>query len=106
VLEPDEDEDPSRLCAVCSARPRWSKHGNCTRCAVCAGPELRKLILHRKKDQQFCTVPAIVRIRERYHALRRLGATIAEARSGSQGVRAFEAARERLSVPFRSDRGR
>jgi hypothetical protein len=49
-MEPDEDEDPTRLCAKCGTRPRWSRMGNCTTCVECGGRYVAKCISRRKQD--------------------------------------------------------
>lgn len=48
TLEPDEDEDPTRICVKCEIRPRWSRHGTCRRCVECAGRTVARCILRRK----------------------------------------------------------
>jgi hypothetical protein len=35
VIEPDADEDPTRVCVKCEQRPRWSRHGRCRYCLQC-----------------------------------------------------------------------
>lgn len=47
----DENDDPTRACARCAARPRWSRHGNCRNCVECSGKKVRYCIMRRKKDE-------------------------------------------------------
>jgi hypothetical protein len=54
-MEPDEDEDPTRLCAKCEVRPRYSKHGCCRNCLQCAGRQAIKCIRRRKKEHPTST---------------------------------------------------
>lgn len=83
MIEPDEDEDDTRLCAHCGVRPRWSKHGTCKRCAVCTGGKLRAYILHRKNETPPKKVVQSAQVKARmarYHTLRGLGMNSADAR--------------------------
>lgn len=51
TLEPDEDEDPTRICVKCEIRPRWSRHGTCRHCVECAGRTVARCILRRKNER-------------------------------------------------------
>lgn len=97
MIEPDEDEDPTRLCAKCEQRPRWSKHGACRNCAVCAGSRGLSFCLRRRKSDEpsrKVQLPKHAQLRlDRYHALRALGATSAEAVLGAGSVASFEMAK-------------
>lgn len=69
TLEPDEDEDPTRICAKCGVRPRWSRHGTCKRCVECAGTTVRRCILARK-NERWEPAPHNARRRQRYAAMK------------------------------------
>jgi hypothetical protein len=99
-MEPDEDEDPTRLCAKCGLRPRWSKHGACRHCAPCAGVRNLTFCLRARKTDEpprkVTPSPAAARQQERYHELRRLGMPSHQARDSVSGRAVFEAALKKL----------
>lgn len=77
-LEPDEDEDPTRVCVKCGLRPRWSRHQSCTRCVECAGKAVAYCIRVRKEPTPIgCIQQPRTR---RYHQLRAAGASAMFAR--------------------------
>lgn len=83
-IEPDEDEDPTRICTKCEERPRWSRHGCCRLCVECAGKNVAWCIRVRKSEEApKSKVPSRcdALCRQRYDTLRRLGATSKQARA-------------------------
>lgn len=96
MMEPDEDEDPTRICVKCGIRPRWSRHGQCTRCVECAGKAVAYCIRVRKEPTP---VESIHQSRtERYHRLRRAGASAMFARRYCRSPGGFQMGMRQLGA--------
>lgn len=81
MMEPDEDEDQTRLCSRCARRPRWSRHAGCKFCIQCGGRSVIKSLKHRKggTSRKVEPKPWVAARRVRYYELRALGVRSAEA---------------------------
>jgi hypothetical protein len=101
-LEPDEDEDPNRVCVKCGVRPRWSRHGNCRFCVDCNPDSVVHCVKLRKEDAPLPNTATRSGQRQvRYRALRKAGATCEFALLHRCGERSYQRGMQHLALTSR-----
>ncbi len=100
MIEPDEEEDPTRICEKCGIRPRWSRSLICKRCVECAGKAVAYCIRARKGEVPPgpSSDPRSPGHRERYARLKAAGANGAFARNYCRSKIGFERAMRQLQA--------